>query len=115
MYILRNNPTYSQRGKQKPLDDFQNANSSINFHNSSFLIPYIVVVGFAICPTTIKGKKGGHKLGGQEMKENRDYQLKVRLTDKEKDLLFEYAAAHGLTISEAVRSAIARAIGTQRR
>lgn len=49
------------------------------------------------------------------MKENRDYQLKVRLTDKEKDLLFEYAAAHGLTISEAVRSAIARAIGTQRR
>lgn len=49
------------------------------------------------------------------MKEKRDYQLKVRLTDKEKEQLFEYAAAHELTVSEAVRSAIARAIGTQRR
>lgn len=49
------------------------------------------------------------------MKEKRDYQLKVRLTEKEKEQLFEFAELHELTISEVVRSAIARTIGTQRR
>ncbi len=45
------------------------------------------------------------------MKENRDYQLKVRLTNSEKEKLLEYAAAHELTISDLVRAAIYRFIG----
>ena len=45
------------------------------------------------------------------MKENRDYQLKVRLTNSEKELLVEKAAAAGITISEFVRAALYQYIG----
>lgn len=45
------------------------------------------------------------------MKENREYQLKVRLTNSEKEMLADYAAAHNLTISDFVRAAIFRMIG----
>lgn len=45
------------------------------------------------------------------MKENRNYQLKVRLTNSEKEKLVEYAAAHNITISDLVRSAIIRFMG----
>ena len=42
------------------------------------------------------------------MKENREYQLKVRLTNSEKEKLVEYAAARNMTISELVRMALYR-------
>lgn len=45
------------------------------------------------------------------MKENRDYQLKVRLTSSERDLLVEKAAAAGMNISEFVRVALYQFIG----
>ena len=45
------------------------------------------------------------------MKENREYQLKVRLTNSEKEWLVAEAEAAGLTISEFVRAAIYRTIG----
>ena len=45
------------------------------------------------------------------MKENKDYQLKVRLTNSEKELLVEAAAAAGMNISEFVRMAIYQKIG----
>lgn len=45
------------------------------------------------------------------MKENKVYQLKVRLTEAERDLVKEYAAAHNMTISELVRMSIARTMG----
>lgn len=45
------------------------------------------------------------------MKENRNYQLKVRLTNSEKEKLVEYAAAHNITISDLVRAAIIRFMG----
>ena len=48
------------------------------------------------------------------MKENRDYQLKVRLTNSEKDLLVDRAAAANMTISEYVRAAIYRQIGGEK-
>lgn len=40
------------------------------------------------------------------MKENREYQLKVRLTNSEKDLLVALAAAAGMSISDYVRAAL---------
>ena len=40
------------------------------------------------------------------MKENREYQLKVRLTNSERDLLVEAAAAAEMSISDFVRMAI---------
>lgn len=40
------------------------------------------------------------------MKENKDYQLKVRLTQTEREELVKYAAAAGMTISEYVRMAL---------
>lgn len=40
------------------------------------------------------------------MTENREYQLKVRLTNSEKELLMQAAATANLTISEFVRMAI---------
>ena len=40
------------------------------------------------------------------MKENKDYQLKVRLTNSEKEKLFEAAASADMSISEFVRMAI---------
>ena len=40
------------------------------------------------------------------MKEIKDYQLKVRLTQKERETLHNYAEAHSMTISEVVRKAI---------
>ena len=40
------------------------------------------------------------------MKENREYQLKVRLTNSEKERLTTLAAGAGLTISEYVRLAL---------
>lgn len=45
------------------------------------------------------------------MKENREYQLKVRLTNSEKETLTQQAAAANMTISEFVRAAIYRTIG----
>lgn len=45
------------------------------------------------------------------MKENKEYQLKVRLTLAERDLVKEYAAAHNMTISELVRMALDRVMG----
>lgn len=42
------------------------------------------------------------------MKETRDYQLKVRLTETERQKLFDYAAAHGMKISDVVRLALYR-------
>lgn len=40
------------------------------------------------------------------MKENKDYQLKVRLTQTEREKLVEAAAAANMNISEFVRMAI---------
>lgn len=45
------------------------------------------------------------------MTENREYQLKVRLTNSEKDLLFQAAERAGMSISEFVRAAIYQKIG----
>lgn len=45
------------------------------------------------------------------MKEKREYQLKVRLTNREKEILAERAAAADTTISEFVRAAIYHFIG----
>lgn len=45
------------------------------------------------------------------MKEKREYQLKVRLTNSEKELLADYAAAANMTISEYVRMALYQYIG----
>ena len=45
------------------------------------------------------------------MKEIRDYQLKVRLTQTERQQLFDYAAAHGMKISDVVRQALYRVLG----
>ena len=45
------------------------------------------------------------------MKENREYQLKVRLTNSEKELLIQKADAAGMTISEFVRAAVYQFIG----
>lgn len=47
------------------------------------------------------------------MKENREYQLKVRLTNRERDWLVQAAEAADMTISEFVRAAIFRSIGGQ--
>lgn len=45
------------------------------------------------------------------MRENRDYQLKVRLTNSERDLLVEAAAAANMNISDFVRMALYQKIG----
>lgn len=45
------------------------------------------------------------------MKENKDYQLKVRLTKSEKEMLVQAAAAANLNISEYVRMALYHTIG----
>lgn len=45
------------------------------------------------------------------MKEKREYQLKVRLTNSEKEQLADYAASHNMSISELVRMALYRAMG----
>ena len=45
------------------------------------------------------------------MKEIKDYQIKVRLTQTERQTVQEFAAAHNLTISELVRQALYRMIG----
>ena len=45
------------------------------------------------------------------MKEKREYQLKVRLTNSEKERVTEFAAAHNITISELVRQALNYIIG----
>ena len=45
------------------------------------------------------------------MKENKDYQLKVRLTKSEKELLVEAAASANMNISEFVRMAIYHQMG----
>lgn len=45
------------------------------------------------------------------MRENKDYQLKVRLTQAEKNALQKYAGEHNLTISEVVRQALYRIVG----
>lgn len=40
------------------------------------------------------------------MKENKDYQIKVRLTATEKDAVNNYCEKHGMTVSEFLRTAI---------
>lgn len=45
------------------------------------------------------------------MKENRNYQLKVRLTNSEKELLVEQAKHAEMSISDFVRAAIYKIIG----
>lgn len=40
------------------------------------------------------------------MKENKDYQIKCRLTASQKEAVAAYSAAHSLTISEVIRLAI---------
>ena len=45
------------------------------------------------------------------MKENKDSQIKVRLTQTERKAVQDYAAAHSLTISELVRQALYRMLG----
>ena len=45
------------------------------------------------------------------MKENREYQLKVRLTNSEKEMLMQAAERAGMTISEYVRMTLYRNIG----
>ena len=45
------------------------------------------------------------------MKETREYQLKVRLTNSEKEMLIQKAQAAAMTISEYVRAAIYKQIG----
>ena len=45
------------------------------------------------------------------MKETRDYQFKVRLTETERQKLFDYAAAHNMKISDVVRQALYRVLG----
>lgn len=45
------------------------------------------------------------------MNENREYQLKVRLTNREKEKLMQAAERAGMSISEFVRAAIYQKIG----
>lgn len=45
------------------------------------------------------------------MKENKDYQLKVRLTKSEREILVEKAGAANMSISEYVRAALYQFIG----
>jgi len=45
------------------------------------------------------------------MKENKDYQLKVRLTKSERELLVEAASSANVSISEYVRMALYQKIG----
>ena len=45
------------------------------------------------------------------MKENRDYQLKVRLTNSEKEMLIQAAERAGMSISEYVRMTLYKTIG----
>lgn len=47
-------------------------------------------------------------------KENKDAQIKVRLTTAEAERLKEYAEAHDLTVSEAIRIAIRRLMAIQK-
>lgn len=42
------------------------------------------------------------------MKENKDYQIKCRLTQKEKERVFEYCERHDITLSEFIRMACDR-------
>ena len=49
------------------------------------------------------------------MKENKDYQLKVRLTKSERELLVQAAAAANMNISEFVRMALYHAIGGEKK
>lgn len=42
------------------------------------------------------------------MKDPKEARLEVRLTNREKNLIKEYAANHNLTMSEAVRSLVIR-------
>lgn len=48
------------------------------------------------------------------MKENKDYQLKVRLTQTEREKLVEAAASANMNISEFVRMAIYHKIGERK-
>ena len=45
------------------------------------------------------------------MKENKDFQLKVRLTKSEREILVQFAEKHSLTMSEVVRAALEKMIG----
>ena len=48
------------------------------------------------------------------MKENREYQLKVRLTNREREWLVEAASAASMSISDYVRAALYKMIGGQK-
>lgn len=45
------------------------------------------------------------------MKETKDVFLKVRVTEAERAMIKEYAAAHSMTVSELIRMSIARTMG----
>lgn len=45
------------------------------------------------------------------MKENKNKKIDIRVTDKEKELIAQFAAARGVTLSEFVRSVINEFIG----
>lgn len=45
------------------------------------------------------------------MKETKDVFIKVRVSEAERAMIKEYAAAHNLTISELIRMSIARTMG----
>ena len=47
------------------------------------------------------------------MKENKDYQIKCRLTQTEKERIFEYCERHGISLSEFVRMACDRIFATE--
>ena len=84
-------------------------------NNRAKAIVYISPFGIeGIMPSLLYKPKEGYKTKRElEMKENKEYQLKVRLTNSEKAMLAEYAQARNLTISDVVRTAIFRMIGEQ--
>lgn len=47
------------------------------------------------------------------MKENKDYQIKCRLTQTEKERIFDYCERHDMTLSEFIRMACDRIFGIQ--
>lgn len=48
------------------------------------------------------------------MKERKDVFIKVRVTESERELMKEYAAAHNLTVSELIRMSVARTMGEKK-
>lgn len=46
------------------------------------------------------------------MKENKQENIKVRITPKEKERIVEYCESHNITISEFIRMAVSRLFST---